>query len=184
MEREQTHTPETRIAHWLNAALVLFLVWTGFSMFAGDRHFIAYVRFLPSSFWHAVHFAGTRRQLFSWHTIAGAFFALNGIIYAISLVAPGALKSRLSYHLPQRAAYASVMAGALLMVFTGALLWLHVRLPWLLPVHIIVATTLILFVAVHVVQVLRAGPRTLLAMTVGNSRSYTAASNSYTGHTS
>ena len=166
-------------------------------MFAGDRHFIAYVRLLPATFWHALRFVGTKRQLFSWHTIAGAFFALNGTIYAIGLAFGGGWKRivpkgkqwahdamrPLAYSIPQRASYSAVIIGAIAMALTGAALWLRIRIPWLLPLHVLIATTLVLFAVVHVVQVLRAGPRTLRAMTVGTSESYTASKDSYTGQT-
>lgn len=192
MERDrQTHTIETRSGHWANALLVAFLLWTGFSMFAGDRHFASIVRLLPAAFWHAVHVTGSKRQLFTWHTYAGAFFALNGVAYVASLIVSGAWKRivpkgrrwlhdaarPLDYSIPQRIAYSGVMIGAILMVLTGVALWFKHQIPWLLsalggerlalPAHAILASALLAFIAIHVSQVLLAGATTFRSMTVG-----------------
>ena len=158
MERELTHTTQTRMAHWINAALVMFLVGTGFAMLAPHA-------------WHLLRFVGTKRQVVGWHTIAGAFFALNGLIYASTLAVPGALKRRLAYHLQQRAAYAAVLLGAGAMVVTGIALWLRMRIPFLLPVHVAIAISLLAFIVVHVIQVLRTRSLRSMLLTRGRKAS-------------
>ncbi len=199
MEREQTHTLRTRIGHWTNAAIIGFLVWSGFSMFAGDRHFASLARLLPAAFWHAWQFAGTKRELFTWHVYAGTFFGINGAAYIASLLATGAWrrivpsgapwahdpKRPLEYSIPQRLAYTATLCGGALMVLTGAALWFKHQFPWLLaglggerivlPVHLVLATTLLAFVSIHVVQVLCAGVPALRSMTVGGTLSNEAA---------
>lgn len=191
MERDNTHTLRTRTGHWTNAAIVAFLLWTGFSMFAGDRHFASFARLLPAALWYAVHFAGTKRELLTWHVYAGTFFGINGVAYVISLIATGAWrriapmgkqwahdpKRPLDYTVPQRAAYTVVLGGGALMVLTGVALWFKHQIPWLLaalggerlvlPFHVMLATGLLAFVAAHVLMVLRAGLPTLRSMTVG-----------------
>lgn len=191
MEREHTHTLRTRTGHWINAAIIAFMLWTGFSMFSGDKHFGWVVRLLPAAFWHALHFAGSKRELFTWHVYAGTFFGLNGLAFVVSLIATGAWRRivpmgnrwnhdatrPLDYSIPQRLAYTTVLAGAALMVITGLALWFKRQLPWLLaalggerlvlPVHVILATGLLAFIAIHIVQVLRAGIPTIRSMTVG-----------------
>jgi thiosulfate reductase cytochrome b subunit len=195
MERHHTHTVRTRYSHWINAAVIGFLLWTGFSMFAGDRHFAAVVRMLPAAFWHAVHFVGTKRQLFTWHVYAGTFFGINGIAYVVSLIATGAWRRTiptgkhwvhdpqrpLEYTVPQRVAYSAVLAAASLMVLTGVALWFKHQIPWLLaslggerlvlPIHVILATSVLAFIAIHLIQVLRAGIPALRSMTVGGTLS-------------
>ncbi len=191
MEREHTHTLRTRTGHWINAATVGFMVWTGFSMFAGDRHFASIARLLPAAFWHAWHFAGTKRELFTWHVYAGTFFGMNGIAYVAALLATGAWRRiaprtarwthnserPLEYSIPQRAAYTVVLCAGALMVLTGSALWFKHQIPWLLaglggerivlPVHVLLATSLLAFAAIHILQVIRAGIPTLRSMTVG-----------------
>jgi thiosulfate reductase cytochrome b subunit len=192
MERaHQTHTLRTRTGHWINVAIVALLVWTGFSMFAGDRQFAAFVRMLPAAFWQTLHAPGNKHQLLSWHIYAGILFGLNGLAYVISLIVTGAWRRiapkgnqwvhdprrPLAYSVPQRVAYTAVIAGASVMVLTGVALGFKHQIPWLLgalggerlvmPVHVVLATSLLAFVAVHALQVVRAGMPTFRSMTVG-----------------
>lgn len=191
MERSQTHSIRTRTAHWTNALLVLFLLWTGFSMFSVDRDFQTYVRLVPQAFWHAIHFAGTKRQLVPLHEYAGLFFAVNGLLYVVWLGISGGWKRilplggrwqhdpqrPLDYSVPQRLAYSGILTGALVMAVTGIALWFRHQIPWLLaalggghvvlPVHVVLATLLLGFIGVHVSQVFLAGAVTFRSMTVG-----------------
>ena len=190
-----THTLRTRAAHWINVAIVMLMIWTGFSMLAGDRHFALWIRFVPSIALHALHLAATKRQVYGLHVYAGAFFGLNGIAYVVSLVRTGAWRRilplgsqwnhdpqrPLAYSIPQRLAYTMVIAGASMMVLTGAALWFKHQIPWLLsalggerivlPVHVVLATSLLVFLAVHVLQVLRAGEPAIRSMTIGTAMS-------------
>jgi thiosulfate reductase cytochrome b subunit len=172
MER-QTHSQHTRIAHWLNALLVLSLLLTGFSIY-GSQHHLA---------WLAMGFS--RHGRFTFHELAGAIFAVNGVLYTYELFARGGLRrivrglperfGPLSYELPQRMSYLAVFAGAVAMMLTGAALWFKHQAPWLmavlggervvLAVHLTVAFALLLFIAAHVVQVARAGWPALRSMT-------------------
>ncbi len=192
MERNHTHTLRTRTAHWMNAAVVAFLLWSGFSMFSGDRHFASIVRLLPAAFWHGLHFVGTKRELFAWHVYAGTFFAVNGIAFIASLIVTGGWRRivpmgkqwvhdatrPLEYSIPQRLAYTMVLGAGALIVLTGLALWFKRQVPWLLaalggerlllPVHVMLATGLLAFIAVHLAQVLQAGIPTIRSMTVGD----------------
>ena len=78
------------------------------------------------------------------------------------------------YNGAQKVAYAGVMLLGALMILTGIPLFFtrplisffggqHV----VLPVHIVIATLFLAFIAIHVVQVLRAGLPTLLSMITG-----------------
>jgi thiosulfate reductase cytochrome b subunit len=93
------------------------------------------------------------------------------------LTAPRAALKRAGYNGAQRLAYSMVLAGGALMVMTGTALWFGRRFPWLLAafggervaltIHVVLAVALLAFIAVHVVQVLRAGIPALLAMISG-----------------
>jgi len=160
-------------------------------MFSGDRHFAWVVRLLPAAFWHTLHFVGTKRELFTWHVYAGAFFGINGFAFVVSLVVTGAWRRivpvgkqwahdtarPLAYSIPQRLAYTAVIGAAALIVLTGVALWFKRQAPWLLahlggerlvlPVHVVLATGVLFFICIHVVQVLRAGLPAIRSMTVG-----------------
>lgn len=87
----------------------------------------------------------------------------------------------LRYSIPQRLAYTTVLCGGVVMVLTGSALWFKRQIPWLLasmggervvlPIHVIVATSLFAFVALHLFQVLRAGLPALGSMTIGGAMS-------------
>ncbi|MHB8461245.1 MAG: cytochrome b/b6 domain-containing protein, partial [Vulcanimicrobiaceae bacterium] len=82
------------------------------------------------------------------------------------------------YNGAQRLTYTLVMLGGAVMILTGLGLWLGRRAPWLLAIfggerialviHIILAVSLLAFIAIHLVQVLRAGLPTLLGMITGS----------------
>ena len=174
MERNAaTHTVPTRISHWANALLVVFLLVTGFL-----RYF-------------HLHVSVPKRELFTWHTYAGAGFASVGVAYVASLIVTGGWKRivpngklwvhdparPLAYTVPQRIAYTSAFVGAAVMVLTGVSMWFKHQIPWLmaslggehvvLRVHLWLSFALLGFIGVHVAQVLRAGITTLRSMTVG-----------------
>lgn len=94
------------------------------------------------------------------------------------IVAPRASLQRVDYNGAQRLAYTLIITGGAVMVMTGLALWFGRRFPWMLAVfggerialviHVVLAVGLLAFIAVHVVQVLRAGLPTLLGMLTGS----------------
>lgn len=92
---------------------------------------------------------------------------------------PQAAMERANYNGAQKLAYSGVMALGAVLIVTGVALWFGRQLPWLiralggqrivLPVHVVVATLLLAFIAIHLVQVARAGLPTLFSMIVGSS---------------
>lgn len=205
MEQEHTHSGAVRAAHWLNAAAVLALLWTGGALLAHRPIYTPLIHLLPAGFWNALA-APLGRSAFRLHEYAGAFLALNGLIYAVRLLAGGTWRrifpqgrawlrdaalatvdeirrpaksmEPLRYNAAQRLAYTGVLAGASVMVLTGFAMWFRHQAPWLLaglggihvvlPLHVALAISLLGFMAVHLVQVARAGLPTIRSMTVGN----------------
>ncbi len=117
----------------------------------------------------------------AWRNIVprGSAWLRDAVAAAIAeLRAPAESMRSLSYNAAQRAAYTGTIAMGTLMVITGGALWFKHQVPWfiaamggerlVLPLHIILATGFIVFILIHVVQVLRAGLPTLLSMTIGN----------------
>ena len=177
MDKHPAHPLTTRVAHWANAIVIGILLWSGFSMFSGDRHFATIVHFVPVWVWNALQLTGHRKLALVWHERTGIALAAVGIFYLIASTRGRAWRTWSQYHLPQRAAYAGVLSGGAVMLLTGFALWFRHQLPWLLaamggqrlvlPVHIILATALLGFIGVHVLQVARAGWPTLRAMLSG-----------------
>ncbi|HVA26918.1 MAG TPA: cytochrome b/b6 domain-containing protein [Candidatus Baltobacteraceae bacterium] len=177
MDKHPAHPLTTRIAHWTNAIVIVILLWSGFSMFSGDRHYATFVHLLPAWIWNALQLTGHRKLALVWHERTGIALATVGILYLVASTRARAWRTWSQYHLPQRAVYAGVLSGGALMVLTGFALWFRHQLPWLLaamggqrlvlPVHIVLATGLLGFIGVHLLQVARAGWPTLRAMLTG-----------------
>ena len=95
----------------------------------------------------------------------------------MEITAPRESPQRAEYNAVQRLAYIMVFGGAGLMIASGTALWFGRRFPWMLAifggerialiVHVALATSLLLFVLIHLVQVMRAGLPTIVAMIVG-----------------
>ena len=205
MERDQVHPRQVRIAHWINAVVLLVMLWSGFAMLVADRHFAAYVHVIPGAVWSALQLTGHRVQGRAWHLGMAIVFAANAIFYAWASLAngtwrrmvlqrtwlrdawtatveefsaPRAALQKAEYNGAQRLAYSLVLAGGAVMVMTGAALWFGRRFPWMtavfggeriaLTIHVVLAVALLGFIALHVVQVLRAGLPTLLGMITGS----------------
>jgi thiosulfate reductase cytochrome b subunit len=205
MERDPlVHPRHVRVAHWINAAVLFIMLWSGFAMLVADRHFAGYVHLIPSAVRNALQLTGHRVQGRAWHLGTAIVFAANAIFYASTslaggtwrrliprrtwlrdawtatleeLRAPRAALQRAGYNGAQRLAYSLVLAGGGLMILTGAALWFGRRFPWMtavfggeriaLTIHVVLALALLAFIVVHVLQVLRAGLPTLLAMIAG-----------------
>ena len=193
-----------RIAHWVNAVVLLAMLWTGFAMLVADRHFAAYTHLIPSVIWNALQLTGHRLIGRAWHMGIAFLFMANAVFYAImslskntwkriiprrdflrdawtatlkEFTSPRAAMQPEDYNGAQRLTYTLVMLGGAVMIVTGLGLWLGRRAPWLLAIfggerialviHIILAVSLIAFIAIHLTQVLRAGLPTLLGMITG-----------------
>jgi thiosulfate reductase cytochrome b subunit len=205
MERDpQVHPRHVRVAHWINAVVLLVMLWSGFAMLIADRHFAGYVHLIPPAVWNALQLTGHRVQGRAWHLGMAIAFAANAIFYAWTslasgtwrrlvprgrwlhdawtatleeLTAPRASLQRSDYNGAQRLTYSLVLAGGAVMVMTGVALWFGRRFPWMtaafggeriaLTIHVVLAVALLAFIVVHVLQVLRAGLPTLLAMITG-----------------
>jgi len=161
-----------RLAHWLNAVTLAVMLWSGFSMFVTEHAYAPFVHRIPDAVWAALLLSGHRSGGRAWHYTFAMIFAANGIFYVAA-----AVRRRTWYEGAQKYAYAAVIVFAALQVVTGASMWFHPQLLWLQSgmggkrvvenVHIGIACFLILFTAVHIVQVLRAGAPTFFRMLVG-----------------
>lgn len=205
VQQHQAHPLHVRIGHWINAVTLLVLLWSGFAMFAGDRHFATIVHLVPTWLWSGLQLNGHAMVGRAWHLGFALVMIANALWYSLAAARTGSWRrlvpnartwladavratiaelrspretmQQAQYNGAQKVAYTGVMMMGALMIVTGLALWFGRRLPWLigalggqhvvLPVHIVVATLFLAFIAVHVVQVLRAGLPALLSMITG-----------------
>ncbi len=205
MREHQTHPLHVRIGHWVNALTLVVMLWSGFAMFASDRHYASIVNALPGWLWSGLQLRDHATLGRAWHLGFAIVLIANALWYGVAalrtaswrrllpnartwfqdalratiaeLRSPRETMQQAEYNGAQKVAYTGVMVLGALMIVTGLALWFKREVPWLigalggqhvvLPVHIVIATLFLAFIAVHIVQVLRAGFPTLLSMITG-----------------
>lgn len=164
------------IAHAIPAWLWAALQMQGHAVVGRAWHLAFAIVVMANALWYAI--AAVRTG--TWRRILpnGRTWLVDAARATVAEIRdPRPTMQPASYNGAQKVAYTAVIGMALVMILTGVALWFPRQLPWLsaamggkqivLPVHVILATLLLLFIVVHVVQVLRAGLPTLLAMIVG-----------------
>lgn len=195
----QIHPLVVRLAHWLNAFAIVIMVSSGWRIYNASPLF-------PFKIPAAMTLGGWLGGALQWHFAAMWLLAANGLIYLIYGIFSGhfrrklwpispravladivaAFRGQLShadlsiYNAAQRAAYATLILGSMLLVASGLAVWKPVQLAGLAAlmggydnarmVHFCAMTLLVSVVLVHVVMVALV-PRTLLAMITGRIRS-------------
>jgi thiosulfate reductase cytochrome b subunit len=184
-----------RATHWLNAIAVVILAMSGWRIYNAAPFFDFKIA-------KAITLGGWLGGAIQWHFAAMWLLAANGLVYLLCNAATGrlarkffplspravaadllaALRGHLShadprqYNAVQRAAYLFVMVDAVLLVFSGLVLWKSVQFPLLREllggyeaarrVHFFAMAALVAFVTVHLAMVALV-PRTLLTMIRG-----------------
>jgi thiosulfate reductase cytochrome b subunit len=205
MQPEQTRPLHVRIGHWINALTIFVLLWSGFAMFASDRHFATIVHALPAWLLSALQLRADATAGRAWHLGFALVMIANAFWYGVvalrtaswrrlvpnaktwlgdavratiaELRNPVKTMHQAEYNAAQKVAYTGVLALGVLMIVTGLALWFRRQLPWLigslggqhvvLAAHVAIATLFLIFIAIHLVQVMRAGIPTVLSMITG-----------------
>jgi thiosulfate reductase cytochrome b subunit len=192
------HSRLVRVTHWINTAAFLALVVSGIAILlahprlywgdAGNDEMPALIRVplpldLRQSGWgRSLHFLG------AWVTV------LNGLVYVGSSLVLGHFTRRMSlrrssrladrsYHMPQKLVYLAVIFGVLpLLILTGLTMSPAVTAayPSLVAIfagrqsartlHFFFGLVLVLFLVVHLIQVIRAGFATQVTAMLGRTR--------------
>ena len=160
MQSHQTHPLHVRIGHWINAVTMLVLLWSGFSMFASDRHFATIVHALPAWLWSGLQLQQRAVPGRAWHLGFAIIMIANALWYAVAalrtaswrrlmpnartwlrdavratiaeLRRPREVTQPVQYNGAQKVAYAGVMVLGTLMIVSGLALWFKRQLPWLI----------------------------------------------------
>lgn len=184
-----------RLTHWLNAVAMLIMVTSGWRIYNAAPLF-------NFSFINELTLGGWLGGALQWHFAGMWLFGINGLCYLLLNLFSGrfkrqfwplsprlfisdlwaALRGKLQhadlrrYNMVQRVLYLLAMAGCVLMVLSGLVLWKSVQFPLLRTllggydaaryIHFFAMTALVGFVVIHLVMVALV-PRTLLAMLRG-----------------
>lgn len=184
-----------RLTHWLNAVAMLIMLTSGWRIYNASPLF-------NFSFINELTLGGWLGGALQWHFAGMWLFGLNGLCYLLLNLFSGrfkrqfwplsprlfisdlwaALRGKLQhadlrrYNMVQRVLYLLAMAGCVLMVLSGLVLWKSVQFPLLRTllggyemaryIHFFAMTGLVGFVVIHLAMVVLV-PRTLLAMLRG-----------------
>lgn len=191
------HPLVVRITHWINAAAVFCMLFSGWAIYNASPLF-------PFVFPKWATLGGWLGGALAWHFAAMWLFALNGLAYILYGLlarhfataffplsprgvwrdARAALALRLShrvgqYNAVQRLAYVAAVLLGLLLVASGCALWKPVQwqglanlfggYEWARRVHFLAMAGLAGFIVLHLALVLIV-PSTLVAMITGRAR--------------
>ena len=195
---QRVHPLIVRIAHWINALAILIMVLSGWRIYNADP-FLGFR--IPSEWTLGGWLAGALQ----WHFAAMWLLALNGLAYVMYGILSGhfrrkllpvspsavlsdigaALRGKLAhddlstYNAAQRAAYLGAIVLAVVLIFSGLVIWKPVQFHALGQlmgdyegakyVHFFAMAALVLFVIVHVAMVALV-PRTFPSMITGRVR--------------
>jgi thiosulfate reductase cytochrome b subunit len=172
------HPRALRIFHWINVPLLILMIWSGILIYWADQAFLK----IPPELAKSLGIDYRLARGMGWHFSIMWFFTINGIGYITYLVFSGQWqnlikKTQGKYNAAQRVAYCGVILMALGSIVTGLAIYRPVQLgtlTWLLGGyeltrfwHFLLTIGFILFIMVHVFQVIRAGWNNFRGMIAG-----------------
>ncbi len=172
----EKHSLILRITHWLNVVFLSLMIWSGLLIAWADQ--TSYV--IPSSLGpFQIHHRLAEGM--GWHFFIMWPFVINGMVYIVyqlfsgewrELVFPGK-----KFHPVQRLAYVGAILMGLFSVLTGLAIYKPVQLSFLTSLflgyeiarllHFAFMVGFVIFITVHVIQVIRAGWNNLRSMVAG-----------------
>jgi thiosulfate reductase cytochrome b subunit len=193
------HPLPVRIMHWVNAAVMMIMITSGWGIYDDDPIIRGFVF---NSFWRLGDWAAWS---LNWHFAGMWFLAINGLAYLIYGIVTGRLRERLLpirpaevvetvietlhfkiahedltvYNAVQKLLYIIVILAGISQVVTGIAIWKPVQFSGLVSLlggfqfarilHFIGMAVIVGFVVVHVALALLV-PKTLWAMLAGGPR--------------
>lgn len=197
--RRRLHPVPVRIMHWVNAAVMMIMITSGWGIYDDDviihgLHF--------SSFWRLGDWAAPS---LNWHLAGMWFFTINGLFYLIYGLVSGRFRERFwpirprdllhtiadtlhfkiahedltVYNAVQKLLYVIVILAGINQVLTGFAIWKPIQFSWLVALfggfqsarvfHFAGMAVIVGFLIVHVLLSLLV-PKTIWAMLAGGPR--------------
>lgn len=196
---ERLHPLPVRVMHWVNAAAILVMIFSGLGIYNDE------VIFGAPAFPHALLLGNWAPQHLQWHFLAMWVLVLNGAAYLAYGFATGRFRRKLlpirvgdvvatvretlrlhvahdditTYNAVQKLLYIGVMLAAIVQVLSGLAIWKPVQFQELTALfggfqtariaHFLGMAAIVGFLVVHVALALLV-PRTLVAMVTGGPR--------------
>lgn len=160
-----------RWLHWINVPLLGLMIWSGLLIYWADQ---AYVK-IPRSIVENLSMSFRLAEGMGWHFLIMWPFSINGLIYAIYLIRRRHFNP--SYTKKQRHFYTYILIAGILSVLSGMAIYKPVQLGWLTAVfggyrnarlvHFLMMIIFLIFICVHLVQVMRHGWNNFRSMIAG-----------------
>lgn len=206
------HSLPTRVFHWINAPVLVVMIWSGLLIYwAHDVYRVGVGRwtlfhFFPSWFYENPLWSLDHRlaEGMAWHFTFAWVFAINGALYFAYWCASGEWREMVptlrsfpeawqvvlhdlrirkeplpaaKFNAAQRFAYTTVILMGAGSVVTGLAIYKPTQLAWLVALlggyqaarfeHFFLTVGYVLFFAIHITQVIRAGWNNFRAMVIG-----------------
>ena len=167
-----------RLTHWLNVVFLSGMIWSGILIYWAHQ---AYTPFIPPWAYASFGLSARLAEGLAWHFAMAAAFTLNGLAYVSGLAWTGEWRTLASgrggFNVAQRFAYSGAIALGAGSAVTGLAVYKPKTLSWLAfalggyerarLLHFLLMSAFLGFIAVHLVQVARAGWRSVRAMIAG-----------------
>lgn len=168
----EKHSRILRWTHWLNFLLLSLMIWSGILIYWADQAFLP----IPKPWAERLHLNNRLAEGMGWHFLIMWPFTINGIIYVTYLLLSGQWR-REKYQGAQKVAYFLVPLLGAGTIISGLAIYKPVQLGWLTEllggyrmsrfIHFAVMAGLLLFIIVHVIQVIRHGWNNFRSMIAG-----------------
>lgn len=175
----EKHSLIKRCTHWLNVALLSLMIWSGVLIYWANDIYIV----IPDQVARALNINQRLAEGMAWHFFIMWGLVINGFVYLIYLILSGGWreilpgKSPSKYNKIQRIAYTGVILMATWAIISGLAIYKPVTLYWLTNIlggyeaarfqHFVMMCGLVVFIPIHIIQVIRAGWNNFRAMIAG-----------------
>lgn len=176
----EAHSFIKRWTHWFNVPLLSLMIWSGILIYWANDIYIV----IPDSVARALNINQRLAEGMAWHFFIMWGFVLNGLVYLTHLTISGSWRSLIpgnahsKYNTIQRMAYLSVIIMAIWAVLSGLAIYKPVTLGWLTKLlggyeaarfqHFLMMCGFVLFIPIHIIQVIRAGWNNFRSMAAGS----------------
>jgi thiosulfate reductase cytochrome b subunit len=183
------HPLAIRWFHWINFPVLAVMVWSGLLIYwANDVYQIrlgsfTLFKFFPETFYSNLNIGFRLAEGMAWHFTFMWLFAVNGLLYIAYLLWSGEwryvvpFRNSPKFHPAQQFAYTVVILMGAASLVTGLAIYKPSQLAWLTSLlggyqaarleHFVLTIGFVLFFAIHVTQVIRAGWNNFRSMITG-----------------
>lgn len=175
----ERHSLIKRLIHWINVPLLILMIWSGILIYWANDAYIT----IPNELARTLKINNRLGLGMAWHFFIMWAFFINGTLYCLYLIftgewreiIPGIKKGH--YKTAQKIAYTGVILMGIGAILSGLAIFKPVTFGLLTKLlggyqaarlqHFLIMCGFVIFIIIHIIQVLRAGWNNLRAMIAG-----------------